>query len=313
MILGDLGYGWRTFIGFAEAIQAITASEGAKIWESAWAALGEAASRQAAHQRAADPVRRFIDLLAGAIVSGRAHVADLNGAAPLDARAWGWDEFWKGEGDAAEPVHRAKGNRIGWVDGENLYLEPEAVLAIVQELAGRQGESLPVGGRTLWKRLSERGLLASTDPTSETLLIRKTVEGARRRVLHIHARTVAPKESMYSQEPGQSGQPGQEGPGDPPAGAIGRVPGRVQDPDPATDPARENATKQGVSDQVAGLAGSPDGTYPSGNGTQAMPPGPGRVGSYNPATDPATKAGETEVQAEIGLPGDDGPVEKVRW
>ena len=60
------------------------------------------------------------------LVSGRAHVAAPDGTVPADPAGWGWRSDDKGD-------WRARGDRIGWLDGEDLYLEPEAAEFLVQE------------------------------------------------------------------------------------------------------------------------------------------------------------------------------------
>ena len=67
----------------------------------------------------------------------------------------------------------------------NLYLDPETAYAEAQALASAAGQPLPVGAKTLWKRLGEAGLLVSKDPDHQTLRI--TIWDARRRVLHLDA------------------------------------------------------------------------------------------------------------------------------
>src|ERR1700688_2635864 len=62
------------------------------------------------------------------------------------------------------PLGRAwqpQGNRIGWVAGNDLYLEPMASYQVAQALAGN--ERIPVSEQALRHRLRECGLLASLD------------------------------------------------------------------------------------------------------------------------------------------------------
>lgn len=74
------------------------------------------------------------------------------------------------------------------MDGTEVFLEPTAAYQAAQKM----GESDPLGvsSQTLRKRLHEHGLLASTGRGAEgrnTLLVRRTLEGRRRDVLHLHA------------------------------------------------------------------------------------------------------------------------------
>ena len=51
-----------------------------------------------------------------------------------------------------------------------------------------ENQPLPVGAKTLWKRLDEARLLVAKDPDHQTT--RVTICGARRRVLHLDARRI---------------------------------------------------------------------------------------------------------------------------
>jgi hypothetical protein len=175
-MVADLALGLRYLLKFAYEVGAIDASEAERLWARGWEALGELAAEQSAHQSAGELTRRFRELLAAALASGRAHVASRDGDCPGSPEAWGW----RRSGDE----WRAQGERIGWLDGEALYLEPEAAFASAQKQSRDSGDSLTVSGRTLRKRLQERGLLLSTDTNRQTLTVRCTLEGRRREVLH---------------------------------------------------------------------------------------------------------------------------------
>jgi hypothetical protein len=130
-----------------------------------------------------------------------------------------------------------------------VYLEPEAAYAEAQRLAGEQGEGLAVSGRTLRKRLKERGLLASTDTNREMLTIRRTLGGRRREVIHLLAA------SLSAAEPDQSRAEPER---------YGRVAGRVS-PDPTTDPTTKPDHNARGNAGLVGLVGSEtegEGTMP---------------------------------------------------
>jgi hypothetical protein len=58
-------------------------------------------------------------------------------------------------------------------------------------MLGREiGDQLTLTAQTLRKRLNERGLLPSTDQGRHTLMVRRTLEGQRRDVLHLNASTL---------------------------------------------------------------------------------------------------------------------------
>ena len=77
------------------------------------------------------------------------------------------------------------GTRIGWIDRDGIYLEPDAAFAAVQQLAREQNSAIVVTANVLWKRLREKGHIASTGAKNR-LKVQKLIEGARRYVVHIH-------------------------------------------------------------------------------------------------------------------------------
>lgn len=85
-----------------------------------------------------------------------------------------------------------QGDRIGWVDGEGLYLDQYASYLVVQKMLATGDEAISLSCQTLAKRLSEAGHLVSTEQEARgTLTIRKTLEGSRRAVLHLRATCLA--------------------------------------------------------------------------------------------------------------------------
>lgn len=186
-IVGQLQAALDLFFRFAveaTASEALTEPEARELSERCWAALGQVAESQAQHVGTDDPARRFIELLGSAIASGLAHVADAepttNGVdVPERPEAWGWRP---GERVTGEQCWRPQGARVGWVAGEGLFLDPEAALRAADRAAG-DGHPIGVSARTLGKRLAEGGVLATHDPGRATT--RRTLAGARRRVLHL--------------------------------------------------------------------------------------------------------------------------------
>jgi hypothetical protein len=197
-IVADLALGLRYLLDFARSAGAVSETERIDVWERGWRALAEAAAAQVAHVAAAEPAMQFLRLLSAALASGRAHVADPDGLIPKEPERWGWRLQGIGGGENAHDEWRPQGHLIGWTDGENLYLEPEAAYAEAQRLAVEQGESLPVTQQTLRRRLKEKALLASSDDRRHKLTIRKTLQGARREVLHL---TLTPGSPLHGTGP----------------------------------------------------------------------------------------------------------------
>ena len=196
-IVGNLALGLRWFLDFARDIGAIDDHEQKALWNRGWAALGRVAEDQTAHQVDSDPVSQFLTLLSSAIGSGAAHVADSDGNAPSQdgPAAWGWRQNNIGTGAYEREEWRPCGQRVGWVSGDDLYLDLNAAFRAAEEMAGPGRSGIPVTPRTLTKRLCEGGLLKGTEQASRnTLKTRKHLEGRRRSVLHL------PSASLTSHE-----------------------------------------------------------------------------------------------------------------
>ena len=189
-IVADLALGLRYFLAFATEVRAVSATEAKDLWNRGWASLCASTVAQAVHQQAAEPTQQFLRLLSGALASGRAHLASPTGDCPVGGAAFGWRCTTSGHGGQECETWRPVGHRIGWLDGEDLYLEPEASFAEVQRFAGEQGGSLSVAARTLHKRLEEKKHLVSTERGRNTLTVRRKLEGQRRPVLHLRRASI---------------------------------------------------------------------------------------------------------------------------
>jgi hypothetical protein len=196
-IIASLAATWALFLEFARDADAISEERAAELWASGWAALEEVGARQAQHQASAEPTEHFLRLLRAAIASGSCHVAGTRGESPPGPAPWGWRMVAVG---SCRNEWRPLGKRAGWLDGEHLYLEPEASFAAAQEMGRATGDPLAIAAVTLRKRLKERGLLADVDRARGTLTARRTVEGARRDVLVLPV-------SLVSGKPDQTDQP----------------------------------------------------------------------------------------------------------
>jgi len=177
--LAELQSGWEIWLRFALEVGAISREEQVELEQRSERAFSEVATFQAPFHHASDPALRFVALLRAALAGGHAHVADRRGRVPESPEVWGW---WR------QPSGRRwvpRGTRIGWVVGNDLFLEPAASYQVAQHVGGT--ERLPVGEQTLRHRLRERGLLASIDVGRQMLTVRRTLEGGPRQVLHLKA------------------------------------------------------------------------------------------------------------------------------
>ena len=73
--LANFAVGFRYFSAYALEVGALTKGESDELWCRCWNALGEAAEAQGEHQTSSEPAGRFLELLAAAISSGRAHLS----------------------------------------------------------------------------------------------------------------------------------------------------------------------------------------------------------------------------------------------
>ena len=133
----------------------------------------------AAIRPAGDPSRRFLALLQSALATGQAHIADREGCVPETPSLWGWTRKFP------ERKWIVCGARLGWIDGNDLYLDSSASYQAAMNAA--QLDPLELSEQTLRRRLHDCGLLATIDVGRQTLLVRRTLDGCSRHVLHLRA------------------------------------------------------------------------------------------------------------------------------
>jgi hypothetical protein len=220
-IVADLALGLSIFFDFARGSGVLTDQERDALFRRGWEALRQASDAHAHHVQAAEPTDVFVRMLAGALASGRAHVASPVGREPADPEPWGWQRRQVGPAANGHDEWQPQGERIGWVQGDHLYLEPEASYAAAQEMARDQGHSLSVSSRTLHKRLKERGLLASWDEPRQRNTVRRNLGGVdRREVLDLRI------DALLGAQPSRPSSGGASGGAKPESGA-GRGDGSV--------------------------------------------------------------------------------------
>jgi hypothetical protein len=187
-IVAELQAGFELWLAFLIDQKLLDDEEVDVLRKRCWAALGEDAQAQSQHLLAAEPTSLFFRLLRAAIASGEAHLADFDGEAPEDelAPALGWRRVTVGTGDHTRDEWRPQGERVGWIDEEGVFLDPDAAHKASQEMAS-ETERLAIGAKTLVKRLSERKLLVTQESAREKHGVRRQIQGARRYVLHVAA------------------------------------------------------------------------------------------------------------------------------
>jgi hypothetical protein len=175
--LANLLMGLRVFLDFAEDAGEMSHETKEIFMDVATAAARGLADLQAAIDHEASDAQRFVELMRAAISSGKAHIEGSRGGQPDHSRALGWREVDTGiVGKRVESM----GTRIGWVDGEELYIDPSAALSVIKALASGLDNHLGSSERAIAKSLREAGLLSRCDKGRNTAKV--SVLGARRSV-----------------------------------------------------------------------------------------------------------------------------------
>lgn len=224
-ICADLLFGIEAFVEFAVESGAVDAVTGRDFLKRARDGLETAVHAQRGDQLDAEPATRFLDLVRSALVSGEAHVGARDGRPPADPSAWGWECSTVPRNFGPQDEWRPRGHQIGWVDGDDLYLDPDASIRSAQAMGTPTGEPLAVLPTTIAKRLKDRGLLRSVSPDGKHLTIQVMIGGSRRRVLHLDAGVLL-----------GTSDPSPVSGAEPPLGQIAPVVPAPPDPSPSAPP-----------------------------------------------------------------------------
>ena len=190
VLVADLLFGFERFLAYGLDIGGIDQVGAQSLMERARNAVQCAAEAHSARLTSRDPAERFLDLVSAALMSGAAHVTQRDGSIPQNANGWGWSKDDFGQ--------KARGERIGFVGGDDLFLNRDAAFRIAKRMAGDASDGLTVSVNTLLRRLKERGHLRSTEAARETLYVRQTdnaphadvdAEG-RAKMIHLDARQI---------------------------------------------------------------------------------------------------------------------------
>ena len=177
--MASVALGWAYFLRFLADSELLPEVVVQRLWDWVLELLDERARLHAENIASSDPTERYLSLLREALASGRAHVASINGDMPEDPGVWGWKQE---EGRPTDAGRSPQGTRIGWLDGDEVYLLPNVAYSVAKALSDAIGNPLPVTERTLRKHLSESGMLSASE-NRETYAVRHTCEGARQSVL----------------------------------------------------------------------------------------------------------------------------------
>lgn len=274
--LAQLAIGLNSFLRFAVEKGAISETRAAALLDQWRRVMKEVLMDQDRQQAGNEPCRMFIEMLRGAMASGKAHVADTDGCEPRQAKRWGWREDAGGE----KLVLRPMGDCIGWVDDDEVYLEPQASYAVAKKMARDMGENFPILSKTLHKRLKDRKMLVSWDEARQEIPVRRVILGTRRRVLCIWADLLSPSEG--SAKSAHSGRDAQMD--------------LASSDNPPKNPPTNRPTESGAYVGVGGLSGQLG--EETGEGFEGREMGGFWAGGgNNPPTNPPTDGQEEEEMA----------------
>lgn len=198
--LANLLCGLKVFLLWAKSEELIDEALEKRVLNTALIAAKNLAITQAEADHEASDAQRYIDLLRSALQTGRAHVASMNGQCPHHASALGWREEQGRDGNF---YARPQGDRIGWVDATQLYVDPKAALSLIKKMSNDVGNYLGSSDRAISKALKEAAWLAKTDEKRNTLKV--TCEGSRRNALCFDLSQVM--ELVDEQQPVAGNQP----------------------------------------------------------------------------------------------------------
>ena len=152
-------------------------------------ALRAAGEEQADHQETEEPTTRLINLLVGALRTGRAHISDTHGREPkIDADPVAWGYLAGAITPRGKQMYIERGQRIGWLDGpDDVYLDSTVAWAVALQMGRELNQPLLLNKTTMWRRLHQMGLLQSVEEGRGRPTVRRRIDGTERTVLHLPA------------------------------------------------------------------------------------------------------------------------------
>ena len=173
--LANVLTGLRIFLDFCDDVAGVPVLTTNRLMDIATEAAKTLSNLQATLDYEASEAQRYLDLLRTAVSSGKAHIENVSGGAPSHGGSLGWrrSDFMVG---SAQPV----GQRIGWIDDTNVYLEPGSTLSVVKTLSTALDNHLGSSERAISKCLKEAGLLVRCEKGRNTAKV--SILGARRNV-----------------------------------------------------------------------------------------------------------------------------------
>lgn len=165
-IVADLIIGFQSLCSYGQFLGVLDSNQAEQMQDDCRLSLIEAANKQQSQQNDSDPCERFKELLMAAFVMGKVHLENISEGFPHNnAERWGWQLSHGTLDDTGVPKveYYKQGAKIGWVDGQYVYLNSEAAFKTAQDVGGNN-RPITISLKTLRLRLAERGhLFKGTD------------------------------------------------------------------------------------------------------------------------------------------------------
>lgn len=170
--------GMEVFVQFLSETGLATPQEVEEFATSLLAEVTKWRDEQANLVKESDPVELVFRGLRTALAAGKVHLTSKDGSRPKskpgEAALYGWKQTESCAIDSWAP----SGARVGYVEGDLLYLFPGPAIEGARSALGPDAIAVP-DVRTLMSGLQRANLLVKSEATRGTTLVRKTVGGER--------------------------------------------------------------------------------------------------------------------------------------
>ena len=194
-VVANLLQGFGMFLAFVRERQLIGDGELEERWKAGQRLLIAAGEAQSNYLKEEDPLNVLFGTLRSLLISGKAHVRTLDSLEPCDESSlWGWQNAM------------ARGDCVGWIDGDDLYLEWTCTVSLVK----RHCEASLVESPTMLGKLClKRGVIVSCDhKRGGGFKTRVSISGSDRSrpdVVHVSRSSIYPEKAALSAQSGDSG------------------------------------------------------------------------------------------------------------
>lgn len=174
--------GWSALLSFLLDQDAITEQRATAIWQWAMAGIAQQLTQQDA--AAVDGPKQLLDVISTALTTGQCHLSNRRGTEPDENGAWdpsvyGWSPRagigpTAGLAELGQPViWQSRGDRIGILTDDEVWLMPSATLAAARRLVLASGEQFPHSPVSLGSAMEGRGWLTAADNSGSRAAVRK--------------------------------------------------------------------------------------------------------------------------------------------